>query len=156
MKINKNIKENMLVEILPHIWITSFNASYISSFINKKTPIIINTSKINKYVDKMDKCETQIREYNMPLNKTSHINELNRLLKSYLVEVIPLIHENINNNKTILIVGNNNGQDAEAIVAAYLIKYAKVNVNIAEEFIKSKRKHAFTPYNIYNLTLSTI
>lgn len=143
----------MLIEMLPHLWITSYDYNYNSSFINKKKiNIIINLSKLSKYIQSNN---NDIIEIKIPINGISDYKELNTILLQYLHDTIPYIHANLLNHKKILIVGNNNGQDAESIIAAYLIKYAHISLDIAEQFIKSKRDQAFNPTNYYNIALSS-
>ena len=62
-----------------------------------------------------------------------------RLVNEILPEVLPYIHENVTNNRRVLVHCSAGKSRSVSIVAAYLMKYKDMKVDEAFDFIKSKR-----------------
>ena len=60
-------------------------------------------------------------------------------MNEILPEVLPYIHENVTNDRKVLVHCSAGKSRSVSIVAVYLMKYKGMNVNEALDFIKNKR-----------------
>lgn len=135
-------------EILPGIWLGYDNDIYNEKFINnKKIKGILSNVKLKKNIN------TEF--IYIPINNES---QLNTLFIDYIYDFLLYIHKNYINYKNIMIYCKTGEQLSPGIMAAFLIKYAKITPNLAINIIKSKSNKAFVDnctlipslINIYN------
>ena len=88
------------MEILPHFWIS--NNLKNNNFVQRKNiKVIIILSKNIKFLKNYH--HEQIR---IPLEEFDNINFRNNIIYQHLFDVTNFIYEKINDNKKILLVGN--------------------------------------------------
>jgi protein-tyrosine phosphatase len=127
-------------EIIPGLWLGDKNSSHNTDFLTeKKIKCIINCSVDLPFIN-----DSSIIKKRIPVNDDLSF-EANKTILKYLNKCLEFIHENILNNKNILVHCYAGKQRSATIILCYLIKYAKINKNIGVELIKSKREEAFTP-----------
>ena len=135
------------MEVLPHFWITYYlkNNNFIKE---KKINYIIHLSKHESFIKK-----NYIEEIRILIDYTEkdNLEDINNIMYQYLFDITDYIHQKILENNNVLIIGYDNKQDIETIVAAYFIKYGKLNINQAVLFLKTKKKDIFEPrVNFFN------
>ena len=132
------------MEILPHFWISDVNKN-LDFLKNKKITLIIFLSKNNKFIKYYN--DEQIR---IPIDNLDNHDDKNNIVYQHLFDVVDCIHENINKNKNILLIGNeNDDQILDVFILAYFIKYGKTNLEYAIYFLKSKKKFCLMPVFYY-------
>ena len=63
----------------------------------------------------------------------------------YLNETVEFIYKNLINLKPVLVHCETGTQKSATVVAAYLIKYGKMNIEQAVKLIKTKKIDCFSP-----------
>ena len=131
------------MEILPHFWISN-NLKNIN-FINRKNiKVIIILSKFKKFLKNFN--EEQIR---IPLENFINIDSRNNIVYQHLFDVSSFINQKINENKKILLVGNEYDPNIINIfILSYVIRYGKLKPEYAYFFLKSKLNNIDEPLNI--------
>ena len=134
------------VEIIPDLWIGSL-AAYNNSKFQEDNNIscLINCCKDLHFLGKY-------REYNMPIKNTMEKYEIDKMYE-YLIEVTEFIHQNIIDNKVILIYCDNGIQKSPTIAIAYLMRYGKLPKDLAIKSVKSKKPDVFKPFLDFNYSL---
>jgi hypothetical protein len=124
-------------EVLPNLWIGSYKAAISNSFIIKyNIKYIINlTDDIPNYF------KEKITYLNQPLfDKDVCYNDLTDKFDVMSQFIYRALHE-----KTGILVHCKNGQHVSAsVIAAFLIKYIKLDYVASIIYINSIRKHALT------------
>ena len=136
------------MEIIPHFWVADFeNYDNISFLKEKKIKCIINISKYKNF--STSNAKQSIDEIRIPIDYEENDNQnlINSMLYDHLFDITEYIHDKVINSKNILLVGYSTKEDIDAIITAYFIRYAKVDVKEALKYVKSKRENAFL-YNI--------
>jgi len=132
------------MEILPHFWISDINKN-LNFLKNKKINLIIFLSKNNKFIKYYN--DEQIR---IPIDNLDNYDDKNTIVYQHLFDVVDCIHENINNNKNILLIGHENDEQIlDTFILSYFIKYGKTNIEFAIYFLKSKKKNCLKPIFYY-------
>ena len=125
------------MEILPYFWISTFSDSYLKLIKEKNIKVVIYLSK-NNHFSKYENIE-QLRipiEY----NENDSYENINNIMYQQLYDITQFIHEKINNNQKVLLIGIDDKQDIDTIVSAYYIRYGKLTLRDALLFLKSKKK----------------
>lgn len=130
-------------EIIPNLWIgdktDAHNMRFISEFdikliVNCTKNIAFNTKymhqKIRINVDDKDSSDSIIE---------------NKKMYHCLIDLINTIHIYLQRNQAILVHCYAGAQRSAAVVAAYLIKYGKIDYRTAVKYIQSKRVKCFNP-----------
>jgi hypothetical protein len=136
----------ILVEILPNLYLADQEGSKYKSQLNI-------TSQINCQRDLMYIGTST--EYVHDIKKNLVQYELVKMYQ-YLIESINYIHKNIVNDNGVLVYCDSANQKASTVVAAYLIKYGRVNADDAIKMIRSKNKTSFYPNIDYYNSLQMI
>jgi|TARA_B110000483_G_C17766184_1_gene378019 hypothetical protein len=136
----------ILVEILPNLYLADYEGSKYKSQLNI-------TSQINCQRDLMYIGTST--EYVHDIKKNLVQYELVKMYQ-YLIESINYIHKNIVNDNGVLVYCDSANQKASTVVAAYLIKYGRVNADDAIKMIRSKNKTSFYPNIDYYNSLQMI
>ena len=134
------------MEILPYFWISTFSDSYLKLIKEKNIKVVIYLSK-NNHFSKYENIE-QLRipiEY----NENDSYENINNIMYQQLYDITQFIHEKINNNQKVLLIGIDDKQDIDTIVSAYYIRYGKLTLRDALLFLKSKKKNIFYPKCIF-------
>jgi len=136
----------ILVEILPNLYLADKEGS------NYKTQLNI-ISQIN--------CQ---RDLNYLGTSTEYVYDLKKNIKQYelvkmyqyLIESINFIHKNLINDKSVLVYCDNGNQKASTVIAAYLIKFGRIDADDAIKMLRSKNKTSFYPDIDYYSSLKMI
>ena len=136
----------ILVEILPNLYLADKEGSKYKSQLN-----II--SQIN--------CQ---RDLNYLGTSTEYVYDLKKNIKQYelvkmyqyLIESIDFIHKNLINDKSVLVYCDNGNQKASTVIAAYLIKFGRIDADDAIKMLRSKNKTSFYPDIDYYSSLKMI
>jgi len=133
------------MEIIPHFWVADFETYDDMSFLKeKKIKCIINISKYKNFSNSNSK--QSIDEIRIPIDYDEDVdnpNAINSMLYDHLFDITEYIHDKVINSKNILLVGYSIKEDIDTIIAAYFIRYAKVDVKEALKYVKTKRENAF-------------
>lgn len=128
-------------EIYPGLWIGNRIASIDLDFIkNKEIKCIINCTYDLPFIlsdDTIENIRVSVRD---DLSK----NEINNLYISMNM-IVNKIFKQLNKNKSVLVHCKAGRQRSASIVAAYLIKFANLDVEESIKFIQSKRLISFQP-----------
>ncbi len=130
------------MEILPHFWIS--NNLKNNNFVQRKNiKVIIILSKNIKFLKNYH--HEQIR---IPLEEFDNINFRNNIIYQHLFDVTNFIYEKINDNKKILLVGNEYDENIINIfILAYIIRYGRLKPEYSYYFLKSKKNNINEPLN---------
>ena len=131
-----------VTEILPDLWLGDEKSSQDGKFVERAgVKFIINCSK--------DIPENEFGIENIRINVDDHPSvshlEDNELLYGALDGTIEYIHKCLMSGKCVLIHCKAGRQRSASIVAAYLMKYADIDIDKAVYYIRTKRPIAFTP-----------
>ena len=131
----------ILVEILPNLYLGDIEGSKYKSQLGIE-------SQINCQRD-LQNIGTHT-EYVYDIKKNIEHYELVKMYQ-YLLESITFINKNILNDKPVLVYCENANQKASTVIAAYLIKYGKVDADTAVKMLRTKNKTSFYPnIDFYN------
>jgi hypothetical protein len=142
------------MEIIPHLWIADFENYDDKTFLKeKKITTIINLSKYKNFSNtKLSIDEIRIPiEYNEEIDS---IEKINMLLYEHLFDITEYIHERVINMKNILLVGYSSKEDINAVICAYFIRYAKIDVKEAIKYVKSKIDNSYLNKILYYQALN--
>ena len=126
---------SIAAEIIPGLWIGNY-AIYKNEHFHYK-----------KKIDLTINCDIPC------LYKDTQID--NKVFYNYAIKALPLIHRNLFNLKTILVYCNDSNK-ASALVAGYLIRYAKIKTDCAINLIRDKNLSAFSNGIYYKRALIKI
>lgn len=136
----------ILVEILPNLYLGDIEGSKYKSQLNIKSQI--NCQRDLMYIGTSN-------EYVHDIKKNVEQYELVKMYQ-YLIESISYIHKNVLNDNPVLVYCDSANQKASTVVAAYLIKFGRVNADDAIKMIRSKNKTSFYPNIDYYNSLKMI
>ena len=127
------------MEIIPGLWVGGMDDAASYFFIKEKQiDIIINcTTDINFIVG-----ELNLEKKRLSIEDEYQDNE--KLLKN-LEHLVDYIYKSLNRGKNVLVHSKFGKQRAPAIVAAYFIKYGKVDMHQAIKYVRMKIPTAFNP-----------
>ena len=133
------------MEIIPHFWIADFENYDDKRFLrDKNITTIINLSKYKNFSS--TNAKLSIDEIRIPIEydeETDSTDRINMLLYEYLFDITEYIHERVINMKNILLVGYSSKEDINAVICAYFIRYAKIDVKEAIKYVKSKIEKSY-------------
>ena len=126
-----------VTEIISGLWIGDKKISQNFNFYkSKKIECVINcTQKIPSTIP---------NTVRLPVLDNLREEEIEKMYK-FLPYVTETIHQNLKSLKNILVHCHSGKQRSATVVAAYLIKYANIDVNTAISIIRTKRNIAFSP-----------
>ena len=133
------------MEILPHFWISNTikNNSYLKS---KEIKNIIFLSNNEQFIKNYH--EEQIR-INLE-DLTDDIKQRNIILYQNLFDVTYYIHEQLNKNNNVLLIGNEDDEQIlDIFILAYFMRYGKTTLEYALSFLFSKKKNCLQPKFYY-------
>ena len=142
----------LATEIIPDLWIGDQRSIKNTKFLkeNKFSCIINCTKNIEINEDYMG---TEI--VNIMIGENEHTDLLKDNLELYkkIDDIVEYIHRYLCKNKSVLVYCQGCIQRAPTIVAAYIMKYGKVDIDKAINDIKTKRENCFQPRVNFYLTL---
>jgi hypothetical protein len=138
------------MEILPHFWISYYKEN-IHFIKEKKIKNIIHLSKYEPFLKKED-----LDEIRIPLDykENDSLEQQNIIVYQHLYDVTDYIHERIINNGKVLLLGYDRKQDIDIFMIAYLIRFGKINVQNAIQYVKSKKKNVCEPKCFFYFALN--
>ena len=130
------------MEILPHIWISYYNDNITNIIKKKNIELIIHLSSTNNYVKK-----NNLEQIRIPIDyeEDTTYEDKNNTMYNILFDITDFMHEKISKNKKILLIGIYDKQDIDTIIIAYLIRYAKLNINNSIIYLNTKKENIFYP-----------
>ena len=129
------------MEILPNFWINFFLGNY-TLIKEKNITNIIHLSKNENFIKNIDTEQIRIP---IDYDDNSSLDQKNNIIYQHLFDVTDYIHDKINNNGRVLLLGSEDRQDIDVFITAYLIRYGKLNINTSISFLKSKKENIFIP-----------
>jgi hypothetical protein len=136
----------ILVEILPNLYLADKEGSKYKAQLDITSQI--NCQKDLNYIGTST-------EYVFDIKKNIEQYELVKMYQ-YLIESINFIHKNILADKSVLVYCENGNQKASTVIAAYLIKFGRVDADDAIKMLRSKNKTSFYPDIDYYNSLKMI
>jgi protein-tyrosine phosphatase len=131
----------ILIEILPNLYLGDAQSVKYKSQLNIASQI--NCQRDLMYLGTHT-------EYVHNIKKNIEQYELVGMYQ-YLTESINFIHKNILKDNAVLVYCDSGNQKASTVIAAYIIKYGKVDADTAIKMIRSKNKTSFYPnIDFYN------
>jgi protein-tyrosine phosphatase len=133
-------------EIIPNLYLGNSTAAekYSNNF-----DIIINVTPNIPFYSKKTK--------NIRISVNDDLtNNSNLILAVETEKILPYLNDYLKNNKKVLIHCRAGMQRSATLVASYLIRYKKYDIEQAKKIIKNKRNIAFVPYTNFNNTLTII
>ena len=116
-------------EIIAGLWLSNQNSSNNTNFINTNNiEIILNCNKYLNYSS---------HKYNSPLKEEIEKKEIIHTIK-FLIKITEYIYNNLNENKNTLIYCHNNMSISTGVAIAYIMRYGKINKNMAVSSLKTK------------------
>ena len=86
--------------------------------------------------------EQDINYFHIPVDDSDDMEE-NNLFFKYLEHATGFIKEHLDQNRNVIVHCKQAIQRSPAVIAAYLMKYFKLSLKEAMEFVKMKRPEAF-------------
>jgi protein-tyrosine phosphatase len=122
--------------ILPNIYVGNYNSSSKENLDKLRINVVLNCSKVLPFNKKQN---INIR---LPVTDDLTLNS-NLIMVRYIVRILPKIKNYHNKKYRILIHCRAGMQRSAAFMAAYLMKYYKLSLGEAIQYIKSKRNQSF-------------
>lgn len=129
--------EEDAIEIIPNLWLGNYKIALNKNFLtNNKIKYIINITKDipNLDIDNINYLNIKINDIDTCYKNLNNIFEI----------CYNYIYNAIKNNKSILIHCQKGHHRSATIIAAFLLKYLKLDYITVLTFINSKRKCALT------------
>jgi protein-tyrosine phosphatase len=124
----------MKVEIIPDLWLGNDQSALNTQDDNF---VYINCSNDLSFLGRA-------QQYNIEIKNNLEKYEILKMYQ-YLNETVEFIYKNLINLKPVLVHCETGTQKSATVVAAYLIKYGKINIEQAVKLIKTKKIDCFTP-----------
>ena len=125
----------IFIEILPNLWIGNNELLKYKDKLN--IDYIINCSKDLHFLGKYS-------QYKMEMKNNLEKYEIIKMYE-YLNETSEFIYKKLLENKSVLVLCETSNQKSASIIAAYIIKYGKINLNNTIHSIRTKHNTAFYP-----------
>ena len=130
-------------EIIPNLWIGDKTDAHNINFIREfDIRLIINCTKNIEFHPKY--LHQKIR-VNVDDKDSSNVILENKKLYHCLIDLINTIHTYLQKNQAILVHCYAGAQRSATVVAAYLIKFGKIDYKTAVKYIQTKRIKCFNP-----------
>ena len=144
--VSNKLKHKNYDRIIDNLYLGNFIASKTDTISSERINTIINCSKNLPFYSDIT------TNYRVDINDDISFHSNIQMFKTFH-EIIPIIHNNIIQNKTVLVHCYAGMQRSAAIVAAYLIKYKNMSYEDAVQFIRKKRKVSFLTGSNFNIAL---
>lgn len=123
-------------EIIPNIYVGNYNSSKRKNLNNLKIDVVVNCSEFLPFYDNLR------INYRIPVTDDLTLNS-NIILVRHIVRILPHLRKLQLNNKKILIHCRAGMQRSVTLMATYLMKYYKLSLTEAIQFLKTKRNQSF-------------
>ena len=144
----------MPINVLPNIWVGDINDRKNKVFLNNsKISLIIsfykskyhdNFKPIEIYIPLVDNIKDfDIEEINENMLHSDKIN-FNKIVLDHLFDITEFIHSH-KRNKSIFIYCKDCTQISPAVIAAYMMRYAKIDYLLSIKYLKTKISNIFLP-----------
>ena len=124
----------MKVEIIPDLWLGNDQSALNTQDDNF---VYINCSNDLSFLGRA-------QQYNIEIKNNLEKYEILKMYQ-YLNETVEFLYKNLINLKPVLVHCETGTQKSATVVAAYLIKYGKINIEQAIKLIKTKKTDCFSP-----------
>lgn len=127
-------------KIINNLYIGNYESPSDKEFLKTNNiKLIINCTKNFKYNldDSINMTRLNITDFNSPEN--------NIIIASQINDILDIINIYINSNEGVLVHCHMGQQRSAMVVACYLMKYYKMNLENAINEIKKRRKYVFLP-----------
>ena len=127
-------------KIINNLYIGNYESPSDKEFLKTNNiKLIINCTKNFKYNldDSINMTRLNITDFNSPEN--------NIIIASQINDILDIINIYINSNEGVLVHCHMGQQRSAMVVACYLMKYYKMNLEDAIKEIKKRRKFVFLP-----------
>jgi len=136
---------NSYNEIISGLWLGDKNSSHNTDFLEeKKIKCVINCSCDLPFIN-----DNNIIKKRIPVNDDLSF-DANKIILKYLNKCLEFIHENLLNNKNILVHCFAGMQRSATVIACYLMYYYNFRAEHTILYIRNKRNIAFKPYPTFN------
>ena len=125
----------IFIEIIPNLWIADKEILKYKSKLN--IDFIVNCQKDLHFLGKYN-------QYRMDISNNLEKYEIIKMYE-YLNETSEFIYKKLSNNKSVLVLCESGSQKSGAIIAAYIIKYGKINLKKTILSLRTKHKTIFYP-----------
>lgn len=125
-----------MTEMIPNLWFGSRNT--VSIIEKKNIDIVINCSNDCKKFQQ-ESLDFYFDEHN--------------LVKENFNIILDYIHKNLKNDKSVYVYCRDGKEQSAMLILLYIIKYGKVNKNIAIKYFQTKISYYFDIKNEYDLFL---
>ena len=137
-------------QIIPQLWIGDKLISQKHSFfIDKNINVVINCTREINFLDNNNK------QYRLDIDDDLSDDAM-RKMYSKIYDIIDFIHNEIEKGNNILVHCHKGIQRSANVVAAYLMKYGRINYTAAMKYIQDKRPVCFLPSNNFLVVLKKI
>ena len=138
-----------VTQIVPQIWIGDKLISQKQSFFDdKKISVVINCTKEIQFMSNKITYRLDIDDDLSNFASTAMYNDI--------YNIISFMDKEIEKGNNILVHCHKGRQRSANVVAAYLMKYSRINYTAAMKYIQSKRPECFTPSNNFEIVLKKI
>ena len=138
-----------VTQIIPQLWLGDKLISQKKSFFDDKNiTVVINCTKEIKFMDNKI-------TYRLDIDDDLSTITMQKMY-SEIYKIIDFIDNEIEKGNNILVHCLKGKQRSANIVAAYLMKYSRINYTAAMKYIQSKRPICFTPSNNFEMVLKKI
>lgn len=137
-------------QIIPQLWIGDKLISQKQSFFNDRDiNVVINCTREIKFLDNNNK------QYRLDIDDDLSDDAIKKMY-SKIYDIIDYIHNEIEKGNNVLVHCHKGIQRSANIVAAYLMKYGRINYTAAMKYIRDKRPICFLPSNNFIVVLKKI
>lgn len=137
-------------QIIPQLWIGDKLISQKQSFFNDRDiNVVINCTREIKFLDGNNK------QYRLDIDDDLSDDAMKKMY-SKIYDIIDYIHTEIEKGNNVLVHCHKGIQRSANIVAAYLMKYGRINYTAAMKYIQDKRPICFLPSNNFIVVLKKI
>ena len=137
-------------QIIPQLWIGDKLISQKQSFFNDRDiNVVINCTREVKFLDGNNK------QYRLDIDDDLSDDAMKKMY-SKIYDIIDYIHTEIEKGNNVLVHCHKGIQRSANIVAAYLMKYGRINYTAAMKYIQDKRPICFLPSNNFIVVLKKI
>lgn len=127
-----------VTQIIPQLWIGDKVIAQKKSFFDEKhIDVVVNCTKEVKFIE-------GTKTYRLEIDDDLTEDSIRLMYKS-IYNIIDFIDDEIEKGHNILVHCHKGIQRSATIVAAYLMKYGRINYTAAMAYIQSKRPICFRP-----------